>query len=328
MEEGGTPVALDSVAQAVIETMSAQFPDLGGRVTDAPTARAMLDAVERPAAPDVALRAVEDKTTAASGAAPVPVRVYWPDRDGPLPAVVFFHGGGFVLSSVDGHDAFARKLAVGTDAIVVSVEYRLAPEHRYPAAVEDAMTALTWVIENAAGLGIDSTRIAVAGDSSGGNLAAVTCLLARDRGLPPLAAQVLIYPVLDARQDSESYRRNATGYFLTAAHMRWFWEQYLDGADPDHPHVSPVRQVDLTSLPPAVIVVGEHDVLADDGRSYAAQLSGAGVSVELLDYRGMFHGFFGLVEQLPTAKQANDDVFAALKRLFSTTAAVPQGDSA
>lgn len=321
-------MALDRVAQAVVDAMSAQFPDLGGQVTDAPTARAMLDAVERPPAPDVALRAVEDRKVDVAGATPVPVRVYWPDRDGPLPAIVFFHGGGFVLSSVDGHDAFARKLAAGTDAIVVSVDYRLAPEHRYPAAVEDAMTAVTWVIENAEKLGIDATRVAVAGDSAGGNLAAVACLIGRDRSLPPLAAQVLIYPVLDARQGSESYRSNATGYFLTAAHMRWFWEQYLDGADPDHPHVSPVRQVDLSSLPPAIVVVGEHDVLADDGRSYAALLSEAGVSVELFDYPGMFHGFFGLVEQLPTAKQANDDVFFALEQLFSTATAVSQGDSA
>ncbi|PXX01676.1 acetyl esterase [Mycolicibacterium moriokaense] len=319
-------MALDPIAQAIVDAMSAQFPDLGGRVTDASTARATLAAAPRPPAPDVPLRRVEDRQVTVPGAPPIPVRVYWPNQDGPLPAIVFFHGGGFVLSSVDGHDAFARKLAIGADAVVVSVEYRLAPEHRYPAAVEDAVAATAWMFDNAGELGIDPARIAVAGDSAGGNLAAVVCLTARDHGGPPLAAQVLIYPVLDARQDSDSHRRNATGYFLTSAHMKWFWEQYLDGADPDHPDVSPVRASDLTGLPPAVIVVAEHDVLADDGRFYAALLSEAHNDVELLDYRGMFHGFFGLVAQLPTAQQANNDVFTALKRLWATKAVAVQPD--
>jgi acetyl esterase len=320
-------LALDRIAREVVDAMSAQFPDLGGQVTDAPTARAMLDAAPRPQAGDLPLYAVEDRQIDRPGAAPVPVRVYRPHHHGPSPAIVFFHGGGFVLSSVDGHDAFARKLAVGTDSVVISVEYRLAPENRYPAAVEDAVVATAWVTDNADALGIDSARIAVAGDSAGGNLAAVVCLIARDRGGPPLAAQMLIYPVLDARQDSDSYRRNATGYFLTATHMRWFWEQYLGGADPDDPHVSPIRAADVSGLPPAVIVVGEHDVLGDDGRRYAALLSGAGVSVELLDYPGMFHGFFGLTAQLPTAQRANHDAFTAVKRLLSTTVAGAQGNS-
>lgn len=318
-------MVLDPRTQAIINAMSAQFPDLGGAVTDAPTARAMLDSAPSPPAPDVSLRRVEDAGVPVEGAAPVPVRIYWPERDGPLPAIVFFHGGGFVISSVEGHDSFARKLAAGSGAVVVSVDYRLAPEHRYPAAVDDAVAATSWVYENASSLGVDSTRIAVAGDSAGGNLAAVVCLAARDRGGPQLSAQLLIYPVLDARQDSESYRRNATGYFLTAAHMKWFWEQYLDGTDPDRPDVSPVRAPNLTGLPPAIIVVAEHDVLCDDGRAYAHLLSGTGNYVQLFDYPGMFHGFFGMVEQLPAARQANDQVFAALRDLWSAKPVAARG---
>ena len=223
------------------------------------------------------------------------MRVYWPDVEGTLPAIVFFHGGGFVLSSVDGHDAFARKLAAGAGAVVVSVEYRLAPEHRFPAAPDDAVLATNWVFSHSELLGIDPGCVAVAGDSAGGNLAAVTCLIAKDRGGPAIAAQLLIYPVLDARQDSQSYRSNATGYFLTSTHMAWFWEQYLGDADPDNPVVSPVRAADLTNL------------------------------VTLLDYPGMFHGFFGLGERLPIAAHANRDVFDALTRLWRPVAPLAGG---
>ena len=310
-------MALDSTAQMIVDGMSAHFPDLGGTVRDARTARSMLDALPRPTAEGVTLRRVADMSVPGRDGPDIPVRGYWPIADGPLPAIVFFHGGGFVLSSVDGHDAFARKLAAGAGAVVLSVDYRLAPEHPFPAAADDAVAATEWVHSHFELLGIDPDRIAVAGDSAGGNLAAVTCLIARDLGGPSAAAQLLIYPVLDARQDSESYRRNANGYFLTSTHMAWFWQQYLADADPDNPVASPMRAADLTNLPPAIIVVGEHDVLADDGRRYASRLASADNQVTLLDYPGMFHGFFGLGEHLPTAAQANRDVFDALTRLWS-----------
>jgi acetyl esterase len=313
-------VALDSTAQMIVDGMAAHFPDLGGTVTDAGTARAMLDALPRPTADGVLLRRLENISLPRRDAPDLAVRAYWPDAEGTLPGIVFFHGGGFVLSSVDGHDAFARKLAAGAGAVVVSVEYRLAPEHPFPAAADDAVAATEWVNSHARQLGIDPERIVVAGDSAGGNLAAVTCVIARDLGGPPIAAQLLIYPVLDARQDSESYRRNASGYFLTSAHMAWFWQQYLADADPDNPVASPVRAADLTNLPPAIIVVGEHDVLADDGRRYASRLTAVGNQVTLLDYPGMFHGFFGLGEHLPTAAQANRDVFDALMQLWRPVA--------
>jgi acetyl esterase len=323
--KAGKRLALDARTQSIVAAMSAQFPDLGGTVTDAPTARAILAAAPRPPAPDVPLRRVEDVELPVPGAPAARARIYWPDDDGPLPGIVFFHGGGFVVSSVAGHDAFARKLAAGVGAVVVSVDYRLAPEHSFPAAVDDAVAATSWVCKQAASLGIDPARIAVAGDSAGGNLAAVACLRARDQSGPPLAAQLLIYPVLDARQDSESYRSNATGYFLTAAHMTWFWEQYLAGADPDNPDVSPLRAPNLAGLPPAIVVVAEHDPLRDDGRAYAELLYGTGNEVQLFDYPGMFHGFFGLVDQLPTARQANDEVFRALRGIWS---AKPVGSQA
>ena len=313
-------MALDSTAQIIVDGMSAHFPDLGGTVTDAATARAMLDALPRPTADGVTLRRIRDMSVARRNAPDIAVRGYWPDVDGTMPAIVFFHGGGFVLSSVDGHDAFARKLAAAAGAVVISVEYRLAPEHPFPAAVDDAVAATGWVSSHAERLGVDPERIAVAGDSAGGNLAAATCVIARDLGGPPPAAQLLIYPVLDARQDSESYRRNSTGYFLTSAHMAWFWQQYLQDADPDDPRASPVRAADLTNLPPAVIVVGEHDVLADDGRGYASRLAAAGNEVTLLEYPGMFHGFFGLGDHLPAAAQANRDVCDALARLWQPVA--------
>ena len=318
-------MTLDSTAQMIVDGLAANFPDLGGAVSDARTARSILDALPRPTADGVTLRRVENISVPRCDAEDLAVRVYWPDVEGTLPAIVFFHGGGFVLSSVDGHDAFARKLAAGAGAVVVSVEYRLAPEHRFPAAPDDAVLATNWVFSHSELLGIDPGCVAVAGDSAGGNLAAVTCLIAKDRGGPAIAAQLLIYPVLDARQDSQSYRSNATGYFLTSTHMAWFWEQYLGDADPDNPVVSPVRAADLTNLPPAIIVVGEHDVLADDGRSYASRLAAGGNQVTLLDYPGMFHGFFGLGERLPIAAHANRDVFDALTRLWRPVAPLAGG---
>jgi acetyl esterase len=208
------------------------------------------------------------------------------------PVVLFFHGGGWVLGSVASHDALCRRLSHESVCIVASVEYRLAPEHKYPAAVQDCLAATQWVGEHAAELGGDPARIAVVGDSAGGNLAAVVARLARDRGGPPLAFQVLIYPITDYLPGFKSYERNGTGYFLTTEDVRWFWRNYLnDPSEGRQPDAAPLRAEDLSALPPALVLVAEYDPLLDEGLAYADRLEAAGVPVERIVCDGMVHGF-------------------------------------
>ena len=310
----------DPHAQAIIEILESYFPRVGTDVLDAAEARrilkeAPLDDVELP---DIAR--VEARTIPGPDGAPdLPVRVYRPRLDAaPLPLVVFFHGGGWVLCDLDTHEITCRQLANGTDAVVVSVDYRLAPEHRFPAAVEDAYAATTWAHAHAAELGADPTRLAVAGDSAGGNLAAAVPLMARDRGGPPIIFQVLVYPALERSFDTASYRENAEGYFLTALQMRWYWEQYL-GDDDDaatHPYAAPLRATSLRGLPPAHIVTAEYDPLRDEGEAYGRRLEEAGVPADVRRYDGMFHGFFSL-DVLDGSRQATADVHAALTKAFA-----------
>lgn len=221
------------------------------------------------------------------------VRVYRPHGDaGPRPAVVFFHGGGFTLCDLDSHDGFCRAMARHTESIVVSVDYRLAPEHRAPAAAQDAYAAYRWVAEHAAELGADPARLIVAGDSAGGNLAAVTALTCREQNAPMPIGQVLIYPVIDPTFETDSYQSFATGYVNTRAAMQWYWRQYLDGTTPSPGYlVAPGRAESHDGLPPAVVVTAGFDVLHDEGISYARQLRSAKVPVVLRDYPGLFHGF-------------------------------------
>jgi acetyl esterase len=225
------------------------------------------------------------------------VRIYWPEAGSPAPLVVFFHGGGFVLCSLDSHDELCRALCREAGVVLVSVDYRLAPEAPYPAAADDCYAALAWAVSNAAELGADPTRVAVAGDSAGGNLAAVTALRARDLGGPALRHQCLIYPVTDCRFDTPSYIENAEGYFLTAEAMRWFWSHYLqDMGRAAEPYASPLRAPSLAGLPPALVITAEYDPLRDEGEHYAQALSAAGVSTTLRRYDGMIHGFVTLAE--------------------------------
>ncbi|MGW1775956.1 alpha/beta hydrolase [Streptomyces sp. NPDC002104] len=227
----------------------------------------------------------------------VPVRIYDPAPGGAgRPLLVFFHGGGWVMCGLDTHDALCRALAVASGAVVVSADYRLAPEHPWPAAPDDALTVLLWARARAAVLGCDPARTVVAGDSSGGNLAAVTAL--RAPGL--VAGQLLVYPALDASMDHPSVAEFAEGYFHTAAHMAWYWDQY--GGDPDHPHVSPLRAPDLAGLPRTLLVLADCDVLRDEGLAYGRRLGGAGVDCGIHLVPGVFHGFLGL--PLPAAAAA------------------------
>ncbi len=242
------------------------------------------------------------------------IRLYRPSAQAVLPVVVFFHGGGWVMGSIETHDVYCRQLTNASGHAVVSVDYRLAPEDKFPAGLEDAYAATRWVSEHAAEIGVDAKRIAVAGDSAGGNLAAAVCLLARDRGGPGLAFQLLMYPVIDYHFDTPSYRENATGYHLTRAAMIWSWRHYLKNElDGRSPYASPLRAQDLSGLPAALIMTAEYDPLRDEGEAYAERLRAAGVPVELRRYDGLIHGFARRTNVLDRAREALQDVASALR---------------
>jgi acetyl esterase len=248
----------------------------------------------------------------------IPVRIYTPEGAGPFPILVYFHGGGWVIGSVDTIDAPCRALANGAGCIVVSVDYRLAPEHKFPAAAEDCYAATKWVADHAAELGGDRERIAIGGDSSGGNLTAVVALMARDRGGPKLVFQLLIYPVTDYNFGTGSYQQNADGYLLTKNAMVWFWNHYLRNEDDGrNPYASPLQARDLSGLPPAFVITAEFDPLRDEGEAYAARLREAGVPVDAKRYDGMIHGFFQMAGVLDQGKQAIADAAAHLKHAFA-----------
>ena len=245
----------------------------------------------------------------------VPVRVYTPvEADGvDAPLLLWLHGGGWVIGDLDTADATARSLAKRSGAVVVSVDYRLAPEHRAPAALDDCQAALTWCLENAELLGIDPTKVAVGGDSAGGNLAAALCQRVRDEFGPQLAFQLLVYPVTDCTMDHPSYAENAEGYFLTRDTMRWFIGHYLGDLDPKDPSVSPLHAADLSGLPPALVITAEMDPLRDEGEAYAAALREAGTPAELIRYDGMIHGFVGMAAMIDDGQEALDVAAGALR---------------
>jgi acetyl esterase len=243
----------------------------------------------------------------------LPVRVYTPEGSPPFPIVVFFHGGGWVVGTLDTYDPLCRALAAATPAVVVSVDYRLAPEHRWPAAVEDAYAATEWASRNAAALGGVQHRLAVAGDSAGGNLAAVVALGARDRGGPAIGFQLLVYPVLDAAGDTASWREYADGYHLTADGMRWYWDHYLGGAGGAAPDASPLRAAFVGGLPPALVIGAEYDILRDEGEAYAARLAEAGVDATASRHAGVVHGFVRWRAVTGAAEDALQEAAAALR---------------
>jgi acetyl esterase len=308
-------VPLTEQAQIVLDLMTAAGVELDPSHTPEQV-RATIEAFADAGPPGADVHRVEDCAVPGPDG-DIPVRVYRPSGDPDLPVLVWFHGGGWTIGSLDTADRTSRALANAAECIVVSVDYRLGPEHRFPAAVRDCAAAAEWVADHASELGGDTARVAIGGDSAGGNLAAVVTLLN-----PDFVFQLLVYPAVEVEYDTPSMHENATGYFLTAESMRWFYGHYLgpDGDDRDW-RVSPLLAPDLSGLPPALVITAEFDPLRDQGIAYAKRLADAGVPVDSRLYEGVFHGFFGMQDAIDVASQAFDDAIAALRAAFGSQGA-------
>lgn len=248
----------------------------------------------------------------------IPVRIYTPQGNGPFPLLVFFHGGGWVICNLDTHDAPCRSLANGAGCVVVSVDYRLAPEHKFPAAPEDCYAATQWVAEHAAEFNGDASQVAIGGDSAGGNLTAVVAQMARDKGGPRLIFQLMIYPATDFTAKNVSLKENSEGYFLTVDDMTWFTNHYLNSdEDKLNPMASPMLATNLSGLPPALVVTAEYDPLRDEGELYGQRLQEAGVPVTIRRYDGMIHGFFNTAQIIDKAREAVAETAQTLHDAFA-----------
>ena len=275
--------------------------------------RAALRAARQPG-PDYPLVRVENLMVAGA-AGPIPARLYASSGDKGLPCILYIHGGGWVICDLDSHDLLARALAKESGCAVLSVDYRLAPEHPFPAGLLDCRAALLWLRDHGASLGLDGSRLAVAGDSAGGNLAAALCLLMRDEAPKLIRHQGLIYPVTDHNFERASYVDFADDYGLTREEMRWFWRHYVSRPqDADHPHVSILRAPDLSNLPPATVTSAEFDVLRDEGEAYAERLRAAGNQVSLHRVAGTCHGYAHLISTVPQADEHATLLGSALRK--------------
>ena len=307
---------LDPQAQRVVDTIAAL--NLKPIKDSTPT-----EAREAMRTRTAGLGPVEDVPAVADHRVPVEggeitVRLYAPAGVGPHPVLVFYHGGGWVIGDLYTHDGLCRSIVNAAGCAVASVDYRLAPEFKFPVAVEDSYTALKWVAANGPRLGLDSARLAVGGDSAGGNLAAVMALLARDRRGPRILLQVLVYPVTNYDFGAQSYVENATGYLLTTEDMRWFWRHYLSREEQGQEvTASPMRAKSLADLPPALVMTAGCDPLRDEGDSYAARLRDSGVPVTVTQYPGMFHGFMRMTRILDQARAGLDEVATALRKALA-----------
>lgn len=245
----------------------------------------------------------------------IPVRVYRPESSAPLPVVMYFHGGGWVICDLDTHDSVCRDIAFLANAVVVSVDYRMAPEHKFPIPVDDCLAATKWTATNAASFGGNPARLAVAGDSAGGNLATVVAMRIRDEGGPTLSFQGLVYPATGSPwDDRSSYKRNGEGYFLSHEAMLWFTTHYMNTkADTDNPYFAPLRAQSLAGMPPAIVLTCEFDPLLDEGVAYAEALDAAGVPCEQITYPGLIHAAFGMDDIIPASWQMQTDLARALR---------------
>ena len=276
-------------------------------------ARKQMLSIAPPVDPLLSVKRVENRSIPGPDC-DIPIRLYYPLGDPPFAVLVFFHGGGWVIGDLDTHHAVCHALAKTSGCLVVAVDYRLAPEHRYPAAVEDAYAAVTWVAENSAGIQADPDRFAIGGDSAGGHLAAVVALMARDRKGPRLDLQILIYPITDYNFNTPSYIENKEGYMLTRDLMKWFWNHFIeDQSQANDPYVAPLRAENLGDLPPALIVTAEYDPLRDEGQAYGKRLQEAGVKATLLHYPGMIHAFIRMTSRLDKAKEAVDEIAGTVR---------------
>lgn len=310
-------MSVNPQVQALL-AMMAQAPALDLKTATPADVRASYDqSMQVGAPPQVA--EVRNLSIALDGRT-LDARLYVPEGAGDRPPlVVYYHGGGWVIGTLDTHDGTCRALARASGAAILSVAYRLAPEHPYPAAAEDSYDALCWAAANAESLGVDASRLAVAGDSAGGNLAGVVAIMTRDRGGPQLAHQLLIYPVTDCDYGTASYAANGGGeYFLSEETMRWFWDQYLGNCPADAaPLATILRTADLAGLAPATVLTAEYDPLCDEGMAYAERLRAAGNDVDDAIAPGMIHGFFSMFEAVPDAQPWIDRGGARLKAAFA-----------
>ncbi|HEX4517988.1 MAG TPA: alpha/beta hydrolase [Gaiellaceae bacterium] len=290
--------------------------------TAADARRSLADLFVAPEEP-IPVGAVQERDVPIDGTR-VRTRIFTPEGEGTFPILLWFHGGGWVVGSLEESDTVCRSLCARTGAIVVCPDYRMAPEHRFPVAVEDCYALTAWAAEAGPSFGGDPSRIAVAGDSAGGNLAAAVALMARDRSGPRLVFQALVYPVLGMPDDGRpSYDAFAEGLFLTRHGMEWFAEQYLGGpVDARNPYLVPLRAEDLAGLPPALILTAEYDPLRDEGEEYARRLEADGTPCTLSRYAGMIHAFFVLPDQFDDAVRAHEQVAGALREAFAAPARV------
>ena len=314
---------LDPQVEKVMEQVAALGLPAPNTVSPA---EARANALMRPRAtgPDVAK--VENRTIPGPDGE-VPVRIYTPEGDGPFPILAWYHGGGWVIGDLESADGTARNLCVGGKCVVVSVDYRLAPETKFPGPAEDCWAATTWAVNNASSINADSARLAVGGDSAGGNLAAAMCLMAADRGGPEIALQLLVYPVTDVNFSTVSYSENGEDYSLTKASMQWFWDHYLSAKeDAENPYAAPMKAKSLAGQPSALVITAQYDPLRDEGEAYAKRLQEAGVETTATRYDGMIHGFFGMGAVVDKGKQAVDEASAALRNAFARSSTPSAAD--
>jgi len=309
---------LDREARQMLERVSAAGIKRPHELSVADARQASRDRLQLYHRPSEPVARVVDITVPGSDG-DLPGRLYAPSQECGLAILVYFHGGGWVLGDLETSDAQCRALANQAGCLVVAAGYRCAPEYKFPAAVMDAYATTRWVATNADVLGGDAARIAVGGDSAGGNLAAVVALIARDQAAFKLSFQLLVYPVVDYGFDTLSYQENGDGYHLTRADMQWFWRHYLrnevDGCDY---RASPLRATDLRGLPPAMVITAEFDPLRDEAEAYADRLRAAGIPVVCMRYPGMIHGFFGMGDAMRMSKVAMTDVAFVLRGVFGS----------
>ena len=294
---------LTKAAQAIIDEMVvANLPPLESMQAD--EARALMNAVMKtPPEDQDAINSIENRNIPGP-AGELAVRIYKSDGPSLRPGLVHFHGGGWVLGDLDTHDGYCRRLANFSECAVIAVDYRIAPDARYPAAVDDCYGAVEWVAQHGTQIGVDKTRLGVVGDSAGGNIAAAVSLMARDRGGPKLKVQLLAYPAVDATMANTTIKEFTDGPFLTEAAMIWFWDHYLGDTGRTAPYVSPLFADSLEDLPPALIITAEADPLRGEGEAYAGALKAAGNEVVAQRCAGMFHAFLGMAAALPEGMQA------------------------